>query len=142
MSSIWLATRKQTVTSQWGEDGIIESIFERIGTNNKWCCEFGAWDGKHLSNTWNLIHNRGWQGVLIEGEKSRASKLSNIPGVVPMCAFVEVSGRDSLDILLSRTPIPYDFDLLSIDIDNDDYYVWEGLTKYRPRVVIIEINGR
>lgn len=49
---------RRNVTSQCGEDGIIEKIFEMIGARNKWCVEFGAYDGKHLSNSYNLI-NRG-----------------------------------------------------------------------------------
>jgi len=54
-----LAYYKKNVTSQWGEDGIIEEIFRRIGMGGKFCIEIGAWNGKYLSNTWNLWHNEG-----------------------------------------------------------------------------------
>ena len=50
-------TYKQKFHSQWGEEGVILEILKRLEINpqNKWMCEFGAWDGKHLSNTFNLI---------------------------------------------------------------------------------------
>ena len=70
MSSEWLNERRSTVTSQNGEDGVLAAIFEKIGTANKWCCEFGAWDGVHLSNTNTLIQN-GWSSVQIEGDISK-----------------------------------------------------------------------
>jgi hypothetical protein len=76
MSSIWLRNRNKSVTSQNGEDGVLEAIFETIGATNKWCCEFGAWDGKTYSDCYNLIHNHGWHGVLLEGDKTRADALT------------------------------------------------------------------
>src|SRR6185436_3102249 len=54
--------------------------------------------------------------------------------------FVTFDGDTRLDALLQTTPIPKDFDLLSVDIDGADYHVWESLTRYEPRVVIIEFN--
>jgi len=56
---------QKNVTSQCGEDGIIEEIFTIIKDGDKWCVEFGAWDGKQTSNTWNLIQNKGWAGIAI-----------------------------------------------------------------------------
>ena len=57
-------------------------------------------------------------------------------------AFVSPSGENRLDHLLAQTSIPSQFDLLSIDIDGDDYHVWESFIDYRPAVVVIEINIR
>lgn len=54
------------VTSQFGEDGIIQRIFEIIPPSHKYCVEFGAWDGKYFSNCYNLIVNKGWSGAFIE----------------------------------------------------------------------------
>lgn len=56
--------------------------------------------------------------------------------------FVRPEGENKLDNILSLTPIPKHFDLLSIDVDGDDYHVWQSLHKYQPKVVIIEINVR
>jgi len=58
MKNDWLLDYRKDVTSQTGEDGIIDKVFEIIGTQSKWCVEFGAYDGKFCSNTYNLI-NRG-----------------------------------------------------------------------------------
>ena len=56
-ASAFLQKFRQNVTSQRGEDGIIMEIFETVGRTNEYCVEFGAWDGKHFSNTWNLLKN-------------------------------------------------------------------------------------
>ena len=63
--------QRKNIYSQNGEDGVISSILAQIGTNspeNCWCVEFGAWDGKHLSNTFALVE-RGWNAVYIEGDE-------------------------------------------------------------------------
>ena len=62
------------VHSQFGEDGIIEKVFQILGTTSKRCIEFGAWDGFHLSNTANLW-TKGWAGVLIEANSAKYREL-------------------------------------------------------------------
>ncbi len=135
---------KKDVASQHGEDGIIEEIFRRIGATNKWCVELGALNGTHHSNTWNLIMREGWSGVLIEADPTYAEKLYQVYKDTPRAhcfnEFVEFQGEHSLDAILARTPIPRDFGLLSVDIDGNDYHVWDSLSRYRPRAVIIEFN--
>jgi hypothetical protein len=143
--SLHLLKCARQVTSQRGEDGIIERIFELIGTGDKWCAEFGAWDGKHLSNTWNLINNHGFSGVLIEGSVARFQDLLRSYGSFPRAHCVNriVSfepGPDCLDSIFATTPMRMDFDLISIDIDGNDYHVWNSLKDYCPRVVVIEFN--
>ena len=137
----------ENVHSQFGEDGILAEIFRRLGIyetdSAKWCVEFGAWDGKYLSNTYNLIDGANWRAVLIEADRARYDELCrNLPSdeVVKVCEFVGFEGENTLDKILGRTPIPTDFDLLSIDIDGCDYHVWESMTAYRPKVVCIEFN--
>ena len=128
--------------SQFGEDGIIEKIFELIGFNSKVCVEFGAWDGFHLSNTANLWTN-DWKGILIEGNKKRFNRLcKNVKNYNCICinAFVERNGNNSLESLLSNHGISEQLDILSIDIDGNDYYIYKSLQKIRPRVVICEYN--
>jgi hypothetical protein len=140
----WLLEHAANVTSQNGEDGIIAKILDVIGQPVGWCVEFGAWDGSHLSNTYELITRRGFSAVLIEGSERRfrelARRFEGNPKVLPISAFVGFSAVDGLDRVLVRTPIPEEFDVLSIDIDGNDYHVWEATTRYRPRVVVIEYN--
>lgn len=144
-ASCYLLKCRNNVTSQCGEDGIIPKFFEIIGYGSKWCVEFGAWDGKLFSNTYNLIANGDWNGVLIEGSATKFVDLLKTyqenPRAICVNGVVQPQkGKDSLDDHLSRTGIPRDFDLLSIDIDGNDYHVWDSLAEYRPRVVIIEFN--
>lgn len=140
----WLLSHSKKVFSQFGEDGIFEAILERLPTRDRWCVEFGAWDGMFLSNARNLIENHGYSAVLIEGSEERHSKLArnfaHNKNIVTMNAFVGWRPGDSLDELLSKTAIPAEFDFLSIDIDGNDYHVWKAFSKYRPKVVCIEFN--
>jgi hypothetical protein len=136
---------EKNVHSQNGEDGIIEELLNRLSITSGWTCEFGAWDGKYLSNTFALTE-RGWSGVFIEGDPEKYKDLlttaSSYPSIVPINAQVDhQDGPNSLDNLLASTPIPQDFDLLSIDVDSYDYQIWKSLKKYKPKLVIIEINS-
>src|SRR5258708_11071409 len=131
-------------TSQFGEDGILAEVFKRIGTTNKWWVEFGAWDGKLYSNTWRLIASFAWSAVLIEGAEDRARDLAQLhkgsSRVHVQNCYVGWDGPNRLDTLLAKTPCPREFDLLSIDIDGNDYHVWKAVECYQPRVVVIEFN--
>jgi len=72
-----LLNYRKNIHSQNGEDGILEYIFDKLKASlpeEKWCVEFGAWDGKHLSNTFKLVEN-GWNGVYIEGDDIKFSDL-------------------------------------------------------------------
>jgi hypothetical protein len=144
MDSKWLHAFAHNVHSQKGEDGIIAKVLEVLGTKQGWCVEFGAWDGEHLSNTYNLITNHGFSAVLIEGSASRfgvlTEKFRGNPKVTPINAFVGFTADDGLDKILASTPIPLDFDVLSIDIDGNDYHAWKAVNRYRPKLVIIEFN--
>ncbi len=135
---------RSSVTSQWGEDGIIQEVFRRIGARNSWCVELGAWDGRHLSNVWSLWHEQGWSAVLIEGDEARCSALAQsveaFDDVHAVHAFVEPSGELSLDRILGTRSVPTDLDLLSIDVDGDDYHLFAGLSALRPRCVLVEFN--
>jgi hypothetical protein len=132
------------VTSQNGEDGIIEKILEVIYPCNKWCVEFGSWDGKKLSNTFNLIDEKGYHAVLIESDRRRFEDLletfQDSTRVIPINTFVGFDKENCLDTILGTTEIPSDFDVLSIDVDGNDYHIWEAVTSYKPKVVIIEFN--
>lgn len=131
--------------SQFGEDGIIEKLFEILPEHEVyWCVEFGAWDGKHLSNTYELVSNQNWKGILIEGNPKKFPDLKKTyrsnKNAILINKLVSFEGTNTLDNIFKKTNIPVDFDLLSIDIDGNDYRVWESLKNYQPKVVIIEFN--
>ncbi|MBM3344902.1 MAG: FkbM family methyltransferase [Betaproteobacteria bacterium] len=126
--------------SQSGEDGVIAKFFEIIGTRSKTRIEFGAWDGFHLSNTANLWTS-GWKGVLIEGHARRFQDLErNVRDHDCTCinAYVSRDGENRLEALLDRHGVGRNIDLLSIDIDGNDYYIIESLEKLGPRVIVCE----
>lgn len=139
-----LINHKKNVTSYDGEDGIIEEIFKRIGTKNKWCMEFGARDGKAASNTYSLISS-GWTGILVEPNRFEFSQIkSNFERTARFYAennFVDIEGKNSLDSILGRNGAPVDIDFINIDIDSFDYQVFESLEIYKPRLVCIEYNS-
>jgi hypothetical protein len=118
------------VYSQCGEDGVLQRIFDCIGTTNKTFVEFGAWDGQHLSNTANLRINQAWSGLLMEGS-DRAD------GELVMQEFVNA---ENVEGLLAKYGVPETFDLLSVDIDGNDYWVWKAIERFTPRVVVVEYN--
>src|SRR4030042_1425967 len=139
-----LSAYARNTYSQRGEDGIIARILDLIGPIPKWCAEFGAWDGIHLSNTHALME-QGWSGVFIEGSPERFKELkktySGNPKAYPICAFVGFQPLTDLDSLLATTPIPKDFGILSIDIDGNDYHVWEASCLYRSSLVGVSDNS-
>jgi hypothetical protein len=136
---------KKNIHSQYGEDGILEHILSNIADKDGWCCEFGAWDGRFLSNTFALVEGKSYNAVYIEGDVNKYNDLLNTvgshPSIIPVNAFVGIEGESSLDNILKKTGIPKRFDVLSIDIDGIDYHVWKNFLEYKPKVVIIEINS-
>lgn len=140
-----ILTRKNNVFSQNGEDGIIEFIFRRIGIDKGTFIEFGAWDGKHLSNTYNLFLN-GWKGIYIETDRNRYTDLlttfqEHRDRVDCVNAHVGYTDTDNLDTLVEKYSDKRNFDLVSIDVDGLDYYIFEKMVKYLPTVVCIEVNA-
>ena len=136
---------QRNVESQNGEDGIISHIFSVLPPAEKrYCVEFGAWDGKYLSNCFNLVRNLGWFGLFIEANDQKFEQLlanhGNSKTVTCLKRFVEFSGPNRLDKLIGESNFPVDIDVLSIDIDGADYFVWESVQRFKPRVVIIEFN--
>ncbi len=139
-----LKSLERNVYSQFGEDGIVEWIFSKVTPRHRFCVEFGAWDGRNNSNTFNLIANHGWKAVQIEADARKFRDLQRTaqayPGITPVCARVGTDGDTALDRILERHGVPQDFDLLSIDIDGNDHDVWEAMVRFHPTLVIIEHN--
>ena len=140
----WLLKFKRDEFSQTGEDGIIEKILEILPSNDRWCVEFGAWDGLFLTNARHLIDSKGFSAVLIEADKKKFLDLhrnyAQAEKVTLVNRFVGFGEDDNLDHILSSTAIPKEFDLLSIDIDGNDFHVWKRIERYQPKVVVIEFN--
>ena len=132
------------LTSQHGEDGIIQYILQHISPPPKVCVDLGAWDGKYLSNTFSLWHDNGWKGILIEGRKERCDAIkrnySSVYNIRVFNQFITTTGDDSIDSLFIKNGIDPNIGLISIDIDSCDYHVWKNMGYVDPHIVIIEHN--
>src|SRR2546430_1176982 len=104
---------RRNVHSQNCEDGVLEVVFGCFGLQPTWVCEVGAWDGKHLSNSFLWVE-RGARAVYIEGDRQKYESLSMTAASFPdrritaVCAVVTPEGETRLDRLLSSTAIPLD----------------------------------
>lgn len=159
---------KKKIYSQWGEEGIIIEIFRRlnIDINNKYVCEFGAWDGIKYSNTFLLVEKFNCKAVYIEGDTNKYKELLKTShrynNIIPVNKYVSTNSQmlnnleksnnhlnidnssntlDKLDNILKNYNIPTNFLILSIDIDGYDYQVWESVVDFKPILVIIEIGS-
>lgn len=136
-----IANKRYNLYSQFEEDGIIEEIFNRIGAVNKWCLECGAADGVLFSNTRKLIES-GWKAILIEADTSIFENLKKNANENCICENVKVkpNQNEGLDYFLKKHNAPKDIDLLVIDVDGQDWHLWNTMTQYSPRVVSIECS--
>jgi hypothetical protein len=137
-----LSDYARSVHAQFGEDGILEEIFRRLGVSEGYFVEFGAWDGRHLSNAHNLAKN-GWRGLFIEGNTRKFGLLKRNAAsdkVSVVNRMVAIDGPDTLDNILVEVGAPKEFDLLSIDIDSDDLAIFMSLRSARAKCVVIEFN--
>ena len=126
----------------------MEEVLKKLDLKkNGWCCEFGAWDGKHGSNTFNLVKNFSYKAVYIESDRNKFKDLKKTEAKYPNIYAINQTidknknSSNSLEKILEKTKIPLDFEILSIDIDSYDLDVWETLEKYRPKIVVIEVNS-
>ncbi len=131
---------EQKTFSQNGEDGIIQEIFRRIGTTNQFFVEFGIEDGREC-NTRYLMEKKGWRGLWMDGSDKNcqsARSLANSFNTQVVNTFITA---ENIENLLLQANVPAELDLLSIDIDGNDYWVWKSITSFRPRVLIVEYNA-
>lgn len=131
------------VFSQFGEDGIIREIFRRIGTTNQYFVEFGVEDGSETNTTYLLF--KGWKGLWIEGSSEFCRHIrTDFAKAIQKKQLTLINGfikAENIESLFAEGNVPEEFDLLSIDIDRNDYHVWKAINHYRPRVVVIEYNA-
>ena len=135
---------KDNIYSQHGEDGIIKEILYRLKefTDNQFC-EFGAWDGIHLSNVYALIKNKNHKALLIEPDKKKfidLCKNNPNPEIIKLNTYVGLNDKNKLDTLLASNNFNINFDFLSIDVDSIDYYIFKSLAIYKPKLICIEYN--
>ena len=135
-----------SIFSQNGEDGILLYIFSIIGTTSKTFIEFGVEDGKEC-NTANLSINHNWKGLLIDGSDKNVTEGLKFyasccgdkkQNVIFAKHFVTA---ENINGIFLENGFYGEIDLLSIDLDGNDYYIWKAIDTVRPRVVVIEYNA-
>jgi hypothetical protein len=133
------------VFSQFEEDGKLLYIFSLIGMNNKTFVEIGCDDGIN-SNSANLYFNFGWHGLFIDGNPSSIKRGKKFFSKYPhpwfykpkfTCAKVT---RENVNALIKDSGFQGEIGLLSIDIDGNDYWVWDAIEQVQPMVVVIETH--
>jgi hypothetical protein len=136
-----LASYELKVFSQNGEDGVLDEILRRVGVQSRTFVEFGAGSGAEGSCVY-LADVRGWSGWFIEADDrafdTLAAKYAMSTAVVAQHGLVT---PDNVESRFDQLGVPEAFDVLSIDIDSRDYWVWRAIRRYRPRVVVIEYNA-
>ncbi len=116
------------IFSQNGEDGILHAIFSKIGLTNRYFVEFGVQEASECNT--RLLRKKGWDGLWMDAGVSRNPAVRQ-----------EFITAENINGLFAKYAVPETFDLLSIDIDGNDYWVWKSIAGYRPRVVVIEYNS-
>jgi hypothetical protein len=130
------------VSSQFGEDGIIQYLLQRVPIERKIFVEFGVEDYKE-ANTRFLLQNDGWSGLVMDGSAANVDAIRQDPiywrcNLNAQTAFIT---RENINDLLKTHGVTGDIGLLSIDIDGNDHWVWEAITIAQPRIVICEFNA-
>lgn len=133
--------------SQNGEDGILLWLFSQIGTGTKTFIEFGSGSGRECLAA-NLILNFGWKGLLMDGsEENVAEAKLFFKYLMPWSEYEQLEIRkefvtkENIESLLASRKHQGEVDFLSIDIDGNDYWVWEAIESIKPRVSVIEYNA-
>ena len=129
------------VFSQNGEDGIVAEITRRLGIEMGYFVEFGIETGVE-GNCVFLANILGWRGLFMEGDAAMFAELSRKYRFNPKVATANaLVSPENIDEVLRAQAVPDDFDILAIDVDGNDYWVWQGVRTYRPKVVVIEYNA-
>ena len=132
--------------SQTDEDGILHFLFSILGTVSKTCLEICAGNGAEC-NTANLIVNGGWQGWLVDGDARNVQlgteffrSFSEINVFPPRYVQAWIT-RGGVNALLAEHGCTGEIDLLSLDLDGVDYWIWEAIEAVSPRVVVLEYQN-
>ena len=138
----YLHAHEFKVYSQWGEDGIIQFLVHNVEIPNTVFVEFGVQDYRE-SNTRFLLQNDNWSGLVIDCSPGDIETIRKDPlyyrhSLNAVCGFVN---RENINDLLGQNGITGDIGLLSIDIDGNDYWVWEAIDSIKPRIVICEYDS-
>lgn len=117
---------EQRFYSQNGEDGILKIILEKVKATHCFCVEFGI---HPMEGNTIYLKTKNWDCLWMDG---------NGDGEIIKKEYITA---ENINDLLVKYKVPREFDVLSIDVDFNDYWIWRAIKDYYPRVVIIEYNS-
>jgi hypothetical protein len=131
------------VFSQWGEDGIIQYLLGKLSIPRKVFVEFGV-ETYVEANTRFLLMNDNWSGLVLDGsaENIRTIRKSAIYWQYNLKAVEAFITRENINTLLTDNGMSGEIGLLSVDIDGNDYWVWQATDAVFPAIVVLEYNAR
>jgi len=130
------------VFSQWGDDGIIQFLVEHLAIENKIFVEFGV-ENYEESNTRFLLLNNCWNGLVIDGLASNVAQIKSSTiywqyQLEAKCSFIT---KENINELISSYTQVKEIGLLVIDVDGNDYWIWESIENINPVIVVDEYNS-
>lgn len=146
LEAINLSDIEFKVFSQWGEDGIIEYLVNKIPIKNKFFIEFGV-ENYNESNTRFLMINRNWGGIIIDASQENIEYVKNRDyfwkyDLNPIASFITKENiNDLISNKIDKLNINNDIGILSIDIDGVDYWVLNEIRCIEPSIIICEYNS-
>ncbi len=130
------------VFSQWGDDGIIQHLVQSIEIKNKTFIEFGIEDFSE-SNCRFLLMKDNWKGFVIDGSETNIQRLKNayFYWKYHLEAVDKFITKDNIEDILATSGFEEDLGILSVDLDGNDFFILEAITKFKPRILICEYNA-
>lgn len=132
------------VFSQFGEDGILQYLIRQLNLQGEEqvFIEFGVADYEE-SNTRFLLMNDNWRGLILDGSRTNIAHVKRQPwywryDLTAVCAFVTA---ENIDKLIADAGFAGKLGILSVDLDGNDYWVWQAIECVRPAIVVIEYNS-
>lgn len=138
-----IAANEFKVYSQWGEDGIVQFLLRHVPITRRVFVEFGVQDYTESTTRYLLIHDN-WSGLILDGSERHIAHIQRDPiywryNLKAVRAFIT---RDNINGLLRDNGLTGPIGLLSVDIDGNDYWVWEAIDAVTPAIVVVEYNAR
>jgi hypothetical protein len=130
------------VSSQWGEDGILQAILRRLPPIDRRFVEFGVETFVESNCRW-LLRRHGWAGLVMDGSAENIAAIQRDPiywqqNLKAVQTFVTA---ENIDSLISINGMKGEIGILSIDVDGMDYWIWKAIHCVSPAVVVVEYNG-
>lgn len=138
-----IAKAEYKVFSQWGEDGIIQYLVNNLKISKKLFIEFGV-ENYTEANTRFLLVNNNWSGLVIDGSEENINYIKQDEiywryNLKAECSFITV---ENINDIFRKNGIQGDIGILSIDIDGNDYWIWNSIDSVNPAIIICEYNHR